>query len=114
MMAGLFSLSLQRSTMAVSASLVQQESVPHPLASIACHYIVARHALKSVLLATDAGGDLVTLEANGTKLTHALQKGDSACFVSHKYHSIAPVLSGERQSLVVELWQGGIPGLGRS
>lgn len=66
------------------------------------------------LRGVDTGGDLATLEANGTRLAHPLGKGDSACFVSHKYHSISPVLTGERQSLVVELWQGGIPGLGRS
>ena len=72
------------------------------------------HFLVLTTVLTDTGGDLVTLEANGTRLVHRLQTGDSACFVSHKYHSISPVLSGERLSLVVELWQGGIAGLGRS
>ena len=53
------------------------------------------------------GGELRTLEADGSERLHALAKGDAACFVSHKYHSIAPVRSAPRESLVIELWQGG-------
>lgn len=38
------------------------------------------------------------------QLEHPLSVGDGVVFVSHKYHSIQPVLSGVRRSLVIELW----------
>ena len=60
------------------------------------------------------GGEFRTLEPGGEVQPHAFEKGDAIVFVSHKPHHVTPVLSGERHSLVVELWQGGIAGLGRS
>jgi hypothetical protein len=53
-----------------------------------------------------AGGELSTLEANGSSTLHRLIRGDVACFVSHKYHSITPIITNHRESLVIELWQG--------
>ena len=37
---------------------------------------------------------------------HAFEQGDALVFVSHKYHCVAPVESGERRVLVIELWEG--------
>lgn len=55
------------------------------------------------------GGVFRTFESDGKHLEHRLCRGDVVCFVSHKYHNITPVLSGRRKSLVIELWQGGVP-----
>ena len=53
------------------------------------------------------GGELRTLEKDdGASLLYALAQGEGACLISHKYHSIMPVLTGVRESLVIELWQG--------
>ena len=54
------------------------------------------------------GGDFCTLERGG-ELTHHTsfeRGGDALVFVSHKYHCVQPVLSGQRQVLVAELWAG--------
>ncbi|GMH84219.1 hypothetical protein TrST_g13492 [Triparma strigata] len=59
------------------------------------------------------GGVFRTFEANNSHLSHPLATGDSCCFVSHKYHNVTPVLSGFRESLVIELWEGGIATHGR-
>ena len=59
------------------------------------------------------GGEFATLEPDGSQRLHPLPKGSAVCLVSHKYHSVRPVLRGERRSLVMELWQGGISGMGR-
>jgi hypothetical protein len=32
--------------------------------------------------------------------------GDAVVFVSHKYHSVTPVLRGRRKVLIVEYWRG--------
>lgn len=53
------------------------------------------------------GGTFRTFEPDDTHATHKLAQGDSLCFVSHKYHNVTKVLSGSRESLVIELWQGG-------
>ena len=122
------SRSSQRSAMAVSEAFLQLRHCRiacKGFLTLACCLVhlgprqprcvcVRVRILTAASTSADMGGDLVTLEPNGTRLVHRLQKGDSACLVSHKYHSISPVLSGERHSLVVELWQGGIAGLGRS
>eukprot|EP00656_Telonema_subtile_P015502 TRINITY_DN18138_c0_g1_i7.p1 TRINITY_DN18138_c0_g1~~TRINITY_DN18138_c0_g1_i7.p1 ORF type:complete len:256 (+),score=35.43 TRINITY_DN18138_c0_g1_i7:93-860(+) len=52
------------------------------------------------------GGELVMWDSNEqpSKLQPSL--GDAVVFVSHKRHSVLPVLSGERCVLVVELWEG--------
>lgn len=54
------------------------------------------------------GGDFCTLESNDELLHHASFEvgGDALVFVSHKYHCVQPVLSGQRQVLVAELWAG--------
>ena len=59
------------------------------------------------------GGAFRTFEEDGTHKTHGLEKGDAVCFVSHKYHNVTRVERGVRNSLVIELWQGGGVGLGR-
>jgi len=59
------------------------------------------------------GGVVRTFEENGEHLEHPLGKGDALCFVSHKYHNVTRVLEGFRESLVIELWEGGIENHGR-
>eukprot|EP00928_Gymnodinium_smaydae_P098138 TRINITY_DN9052_c0_g1_i2.p1 TRINITY_DN9052_c0_g1~~TRINITY_DN9052_c0_g1_i2.p1 ORF type:complete len:416 (+),score=69.87 TRINITY_DN9052_c0_g1_i2:122-1369(+) len=51
------------------------------------------------------GGAFRTFECDGTHLEHKLDCGDVLCLLSHKYHNVAPVLSGQRHTLVLELWQ---------
>ena len=34
------------------------------------------------------------------------QRGDALFFVSHKYHSVDPVVEGTRRVLICELWHG--------
>jgi hypothetical protein len=43
------------------------------------------------------GGELQTLEHGGELRHHHFERGDCLCFVSHKYHSVAPVRGGTRQ-----------------
>jgi hypothetical protein len=51
------------------------------------------------------GGAFTTLEADGTVTRYDdLQRGDGLVFVSEKWHSVQPVLSGCRRTLVTELW----------
>jgi len=73
--------------------------------------------LTIVCLLSDAddydGGCFRTHESDGTQLKHAMQKGDTICFISHKYHNVTPVIRGTRRSLVMELWQGGVGQMGR-
>ncbi|GMI51102.1 hypothetical protein ScalyP_jg9195 [Parmales sp. scaly parma] len=52
------------------------------------------------------GGNFRTYECGDVNQTHKMKKGDSVCFVSHKYHNVQTVTSGIRKSLVIELWQG--------
>lgn len=62
-----------------------------------------------VMLSSDGdfeGGAFQTLEANGQLQAHAFGKGDALVWVSHKYHCVAPVVSGRRRVLVIEFWQG--------
>ncbi|GMI38788.1 hypothetical protein TeGR_g11266 [Tetraparma gracilis] len=54
------------------------------------------------------GGVFRTFEPSGEHAEHPLAPGDSLCIVSHKFHNVTPVLSGFRESLVLELWEGGI------
>ena len=37
---------------------------------------------------------------------HKFEVGDALVFVSHKYHSVTPVQTGNRKVLVIEFWQG--------
>ena len=62
----------------------------------------------SVLLSDAAdftGGCFTTLELDGsvTKFSD-VKRGDGLVFVSEKWHSVQPVLSGVRRSFVTELW----------
>ena len=52
------------------------------------------------------GGVLRTLEPDGRMLPHEFDQGDCVAFVSHKYHSVTPVVKGVRNVLVVEFWRG--------
>lgn len=52
------------------------------------------------------GGVFSTLEADGTLQPHVFERGDLLVFLSHKYHCVSPVISGRRQVLVCELWEG--------
>ena len=53
------------------------------------------------------GGEFSTLEGDGTTRAHAFsERGDALCFQSHKFHSVAPLESGERRVLIVEFWLG--------
>lgn len=52
------------------------------------------------------GGQFRTLEASGEVTTHGFERGDALVFVSHKPHHVTPVLSGERRTLILELWEG--------
>jgi hypothetical protein len=38
--------------------------------------------------------------------THTFSRGDALVFVSHKYHSVSPLLQGTRKVLVIEFWSG--------
>jgi hypothetical protein len=48
-----------------------------------------------------------TKVASGANMkTHEFTEGDALVFVSHKYHSVTPLLRGSRKVLVVEYWHG--------
>ena len=81
------------------------------------HHYDTDSVLTIVCLLSDAndfeGGCFRTFEADGTHTEHRMQQGDVICLLSHKYHNVTPVLSGQRRSLVMELWQGGVGQMGR-
>ena len=52
------------------------------------------------------GGILMTKEVDGKLKKHLLNKGDIAVFPSHKYHCVGEITNGEREVLVIELWDG--------
>ena len=52
------------------------------------------------------GGAFSTLERDGELIAHAFERGDALVFPSYKYHSVAPITSGVRRTLVLEFWQG--------
>jgi len=52
------------------------------------------------------GGQIQTLESDGSVRTHAFEQGDLLLFQSHKYHSVTPVTRGIRRVCVVEIWEG--------
>jgi len=56
------------------------------------------------------GGTFRTFEVGDVHLEHLLRRGDALCLLSHKYHNITPVETGRRNTLVMELWQGGLTG----
>lgn len=58
-----------------------------------------------------AGADIQTLEVGDdgdvTGLqSHLVSQYDALCFVSHKYHSVKPLLRGRRVVCVLEFWRG--------
>jgi hypothetical protein len=53
-----------------------------------------------------AGGVFQTLETDGELQPHPFERGDVQIFRSHKYHCVTPVSAGERNVLVIELWDG--------
>jgi len=56
---------------------------------------------------TFEGGGFQSLEpGNVIKTNYPLNRGDALVYVSHKYHRRAPLKSGVRRSLVIELWRG--------
>ena len=60
-----------------------------------------------VLLKSDfTGGQLSTLETDGSLRTWPMSLGDAAFFPSHKYHCVTPVRTGVRAVLIVEFWLG--------
>jgi hypothetical protein len=59
------------------------------------------------------GGVQGDREGDGMHTRHPMEQGDVICFVSHKYHNITPVISGQRRSLVFELWMGDTEHRGR-
>lgn len=53
------------------------------------------------------GGEFTTLDPDSKEDTeHDFQRGDAIVFVSEKYHSVQPIETGVRHSLVTELWAG--------
>ena len=52
------------------------------------------------------GGAFQTYEADCSMKSHPYEQGDAIVFPSHKFHSVAPILSGRRSVLITELWQG--------
>jgi hypothetical protein len=52
-----------------------------------------------------SGGEFITY-SNGLPVVHSMSKGDALVFQSEDLHNVAPVLSGTRRSLVLELWKG--------
>merc|ERR1712046_337290 len=45
-------------------------------------------------------------ESDGSSIPHAFGKGDALVFVSHKPHHVQPVKTGQRETLIMELWEG--------
>ena len=58
------------------------------------------------------GGRFVTYD-RGAPVAHRLDQGAAVLFPSEKLHNIERVETGTRESLVVELWEGGTNGVDR-
>ena len=56
--------------------------------------------------ATLSGGEFLTWDGD-TRVVHRLAQGDAILFRSEDIHNVAPVKSGVRQTLVIELWRSG-------
>jgi len=54
----------------------------------------------------EAGGRFSTVDAAGVRTAYELQAGDAVLFCSEMVHNVSTLTSGERNSLVVELWTG--------
>ena len=71
----------------------------------------------SVLLSEPSrheGGVFVVWDRHGRPVEQALEQGDAVVFHSERAHNVSPVLSGERHSLVLELWTGTANSLDRN
>mmetsp|Transcript_83732 Transcript_83732/g.249912 ORF Transcript_83732/g.249912 Transcript_83732/m.249912 type:complete len:468 (+) Transcript_83732:92-1495(+) len=53
------------------------------------------------------GGILQTWDGEAWQ-SHSVQAGDGVIFVSEKRHNVTPIVSGTRQSVIMELWEGGL------
>jgi hypothetical protein len=53
-----------------------------------------------------SGGEFRTLEADGSLQQHTFERGDMLVFVSHKFHMVDRIHSGERRVFVMEFWEG--------
>ena len=58
------------------------------------------------------GGRFVTYD-RGAPVAHRLDQGSAVLFPSEKLHNIERVARGTRESLVIELWEGGTNGVDR-
>ena len=65
-------------------------------------------SLSALLTAPGGGGAFMTWDADGGAVEHALQPGDAVVFASERTHNVSLVTSGTRQTVVIELWDGGI------
>ena len=53
------------------------------------------------------GGIFQTMGVDGNYATHSdFERGDALFFLSHKAHSVSPIVRGERRVLIVEMWEG--------
>ena len=64
-------------------------------------------SLSALLTAPGGGGAFTTWDAEGGAVEHALRPGDAVVFASEKTHNVSLVTSGTRQTVVIELWDGG-------
>ena len=56
---------------------------------------------------SDGGGRFSTTDAAGVTTTHNdVRRGDAILLCSEMVHNVSAVASGERNSLVIELWKG--------
>ena len=53
-----------------------------------------------------SGGEFCTLEVDGSLQPHVFERGDMLVFVSHKFHMVDRIRSGERRVFVIEFWEG--------
>ena len=81
---------------------------PAPLLDVDHYDMGSLITIDVMLSGKDAfeGGAFETLEESGEMKPHAFERGEALVFVSHKYHRVAPLTSGTRQVLVMELWSG--------
>eukprot|EP00415_Alexandrium_ostenfeldii_P001590 UN1590 len=64
----------------------------------------------SVLLGRsgDCEGGILQTWTSEAWQSHEVAQGDGVIFVSEKRHNVTPITVGKRQSLVMELWEGGV------
>jgi len=85
-----------------------QNEVNHEL-SDPKHYDLNSLLTMDIMLSEDGafeGGELQTLESDGTLKRHEFTQGDALIFVSHKYHCVSRIRKGKRNVMVLEFWYG--------